>query len=70
MRVNDVPISNGGVWIKEAFTIFCAQPLQWIALMFAWVLTSLAFTVELISTKSLLVASAVTAASPVLIVTE
>lgn len=45
MRVNDLPISNGGVWIKEAFTIFRAQPLQWIALMFAWVLTSLALIV-------------------------
>jgi uncharacterized membrane protein len=43
MRVNDVSISNGGVWIKEAFTLFRAQPLQWIALMFTWALTSLAF---------------------------
>jgi uncharacterized membrane protein len=45
MRVNDVPISNGGVWIKEAFNIFRAQPLQWLALMFAWVLASLALIV-------------------------
>ncbi len=43
MRVNDVSISNGGVWIKEAFTLFRAQPLQWIALMFTWALASLAF---------------------------
>jgi uncharacterized membrane protein len=43
MRVNDVPISSGGAWIKEAFTLFRAQPLQWIALMFTWALTSLAF---------------------------
>jgi uncharacterized membrane protein len=45
MRVNDVSISNGGVWIKEAFTLFRAQPLQWIALMFTWALTSIAFVV-------------------------
>ena len=45
MRVNDVSISNGGVWISEAFTLFRAQPLQWMALMFAWVLTSLALAV-------------------------
>ncbi len=45
MRVNDVPISNGGVWIKEAFTLFRTQPLQWIALMFTWVLASLALVV-------------------------
>jgi uncharacterized membrane protein len=47
MRVNDVSISNGGVWIKEAFTLFRAQPLQWIALMFTWALTSIAFVVLL-----------------------
>jgi uncharacterized membrane protein len=45
MRVNDVPISNGGVWIAEAFTLFRGQPLQWIALMFVWVVTSLALVV-------------------------
>ncbi len=41
MRVNDVSISNGGLWIKEAFAIFRAQPLQWIALMLAWLFVSL-----------------------------
>ncbi len=42
MRVNDVSISNGGLWIKEAFSIFRAQPLQWIALMLTWLVVSLA----------------------------
>ncbi len=45
MRVNDVSISNGALWIKEAFTIFRTQPLQWVALMFTWVFMSLALVV-------------------------
>jgi hypothetical protein len=41
MRVNDVPWRQGATWIKEAFALFGAQPLQWLALMFAWLLVTL-----------------------------
>jgi uncharacterized membrane protein len=41
MRVNDVPFREGATWIKQAFSLFGAQPLQWLALMFAWLLVTL-----------------------------
>jgi hypothetical protein len=41
MRVKDVPITAGALWIKEAFRLFKAQPLAWISLTSAWMLLSL-----------------------------
>jgi uncharacterized membrane protein len=41
MRVNDVPFREGPVWIKQAFAMFTAQPMSWLALMFAWLLVTL-----------------------------
>jgi uncharacterized membrane protein len=36
MRVSDVPAKDGLRWISDAFTLFRAQPMSWIALMLAW----------------------------------
>lgn len=37
MQVIDVPAKQGGTWIKDAFALFRAQPMAWIALSAAWV---------------------------------
>jgi uncharacterized membrane protein len=37
MQVNDVPAQQGATWVKDAFLLFRAQPLPWIALAAAWV---------------------------------
>jgi hypothetical protein len=37
MQVLDVPAAQGGTWIKDAFALFRAQPLGWMALTAAWV---------------------------------
>lgn len=44
MRVQDVPISAGFAWIREAFALFRAQPLGWISLLSAWALFSIVLT--------------------------
>lgn len=41
MRVNDVPFREGTTWIKQAFKMFGEQPMQWLALMFSWLLVTL-----------------------------
>ena len=40
MQVIDVPASAGITWIKLSFVLFRAQPLGWMSLVFAWLLTS------------------------------
>ena len=40
MQVIDVPASAGITWIKLSFALFRAQPIGWISLVFAWLLTS------------------------------
>lgn len=41
MRVIDVPASAGLAWLKMSFSLFRAQPVGWISLVSAWLLTSL-----------------------------
>lgn len=41
MRTNDVSFREGVTWIKQAFKMFGEQPLQWLALMFTWLLVTL-----------------------------
>lgn len=49
MQVIDVPATAGITWIKLSFALFRAQPLGWMSLVFAWLLTSfLLFFVPLI----------------------
>lgn len=40
MQVLDVPKSAGIDWIREAWTIFRAQPLAWLSITSAWVMIS------------------------------
>jgi uncharacterized membrane protein len=40
MQVIDVPASAGITWIKLSFALFRAQPIGWMSLVFAWLLTS------------------------------
>ena len=42
MQVIDVPASAGIAWIKMSFALFRAQPIGWISLVSAWLLTTLA----------------------------
>lgn len=41
MQVIDVPASAGITWIKLSFALFRAQPVGWISLVAAWLLTTL-----------------------------
>ena len=38
MQVIDVPAAQGSTWLKDAFTLFRAQPMAWIVLTVAWLL--------------------------------
>ncbi len=40
MRVVDVSAGSGAVWVKQAWQLFKAQPLQWISLISTWVIVS------------------------------
>jgi uncharacterized membrane protein len=42
MRVVDVPVSASLGWIREAFSIYRAQPLAWTSLAAGWLLITLA----------------------------
>ena len=41
MQVIDVPASAGVTWIKLSFALFRAQPIGWISLAAAWLVTTL-----------------------------
>jgi uncharacterized membrane protein len=42
MQVTDVPARSGGLWIKQAFALFRAQPTVWISLTSLWLMITLA----------------------------